>query len=112
MEPRLFIAALWGQGFSVDLGADDAIVVSPGSMLHETQRETLRAHKPEIVAYLRDNPPISEELYAAAMRACDQFNDGPAARAEMADDCRATPSHQRRDLLAHFEATYPPAINT
>lgn len=41
-------------------------------------------------------------LIEAAMHRCDAFNDGPAARAEMEADCRATPPHQQQDLLAYF----------
>jgi hypothetical protein len=106
MEPELFIAALWGQGFEVNLGPEDSIVVTPGSRLHETQREALRANKPAIVAYLQANPPAGDGLMAMAMQVCDRYGDGEQAREDMRADVLATPPHLRADLLAHFEQTY------
>ena len=49
----------------------------------------------------------SRELVAAAMRACDHWNDTPAAREEMRRDCLATPAALRSDLIEHFRETYP-----
>ena len=46
------------------------------------------------------------QLLEAAMRCCDHWNDGPAARAEMVADIKATPQHLRQDLLDHFLSTY------
>lgn len=51
-------------------------------------------------------PSSFEDLLKAAMRACDHHSDGEAARADMRADCLATPTHQRLDLLHHFEQTY------
>ena len=53
----------------------------------------------EPVATLRD-------LFDAAKRACDHWNDGPAARQAMERECREVPPHQRADLIQHFEETY------
>lgn len=47
-----------------------------------------------------------EALIAAAMRACDHHDDGPAAREQMRRDCLATPHQLRADLLAHFQRAY------
>lgn len=105
MKPELFIAALWGQGFEVNLGPDDSIVVTPGSRLHESQRDVLRANKPAIVAYLQANPPVGDVLLAAAMHVCDYYGDSEQARADMCADVLATPSHLRADLLKHFLST-------
>lgn len=56
------------------------------------------AFEPE-VASLRD-------LFDAAKRACDHWNDSPAARQAMEQECRAVPPHQRAELISHFEETY------
>lgn len=48
-----------------------------------------------------------KELIEAAMKACDHFNDSPAAREQMRMDCEATPPHLVGDLTEHFQKTYP-----
>lgn len=50
--------------------------------------------------------PVVVALLEAAMRCCDCWNDGRAARAEMMSDVMATPLHQRQDLLEHFRSAY------
>ena len=51
--------------------------------------------------------PTVGELYEAAMRACRQWKDGPAAWAEMRKACIEVPSDQRAELIAHFVKAYP-----
>ena len=51
--------------------------------------------------------PSASDLVRAAMRACDHWNDTPAAREEMRRDCLATPADLRSDLIDHFRETYP-----
>ena len=46
---------------------------------------------------------LAKELIAAAMRRCDQFNDGEAARQEMRQQCLELPPHLQADLLQHFQ---------
>ena len=46
---------------------------------------------------------LAKELIAAAMRRCDEFGDGEAARQEMCRDCLALPPHLQADLLEHFQ---------
>jgi hypothetical protein len=50
---------------------------------------------------------VLSDLLDAAMRACDQWQDGPEAREQMRQDVMATPEHLRTDLLNHFRKTYP-----
>jgi hypothetical protein len=45
---------------------------------------------------------MAARLMAAAMRRCDQFNDGDKARQEMREQVLETPPHLRQDLLDHF----------
>lgn len=55
-----------------------------------TQQGSLTAHR------------LAKELIAAAMRRCDKFKDGEAARADMRRDCLELPPHLQADLLDHF----------
>lgn len=47
------------------------------------------------------------ELFDASKRACTHWNDSPAARQAMAQQCSEIPAHLRADLIQHFEETYP-----
>jgi len=67
----------------------------------------LRQHKPELIQFLQEAHVTTTALIAAAMRACDHFNDSDAAREAMRLDCLNTPLHLRVDLLDHFNETYP-----
>ena len=49
---------------------------------------------------------LTADLLKAAMRVCDQYGDGDAARAQMRLACLDTPPHLRADLLAHFTQIY------
>ena len=53
-----------------------------------------------------ENSELATDLLEAAMRACDHFGDSDAARREMRDQCTATPTDMRQDLLDHFRRTY------
>jgi hypothetical protein len=48
---------------------------------------------------------VATQLVAAAMRRCDQFGDGEAARQSMREQCLGLPPHLRADLLDHFNNT-------
>ena len=61
----------------------------------------LRPHRTEIRAWL-----TAGDLIAAAMRACDHYGDGAAARQQMVKDCLDTPHELRHELREHFEKTY------
>lgn len=49
------------------------------------------------------------QLLEAAMRRCDQFNDGEKARQDMREQVLETPPHLRQDLLGHFLGKPPQA---
>jgi hypothetical protein len=55
---------------------------------------------------VNDDSELERQLLDAAMRCCDPWNDGPAAKAEMVADIKATPQHLRQDLLEHFLSAY------
>lgn len=59
------------------------------------------------VTAIFENCISAEELLAAAMRACDHWGDGPAAREQMVKDCLDTPPELRQELREHFDNTYP-----
>ena len=54
-----------------------------------------------------DQNPSIQDLLAAAMRACDHWNDSPPAREQMRRDLAAVPPEHQADLMAHFDRTYP-----
>ena len=104
MEAARILMALSEEGFSVTLVDGGRLLIRPASALTDTQREMLLAFKPEIVAFLTDAHLTTIALIKAAMRRCDELNDGPAARADMERDCLTTPPHQRQDLLDYFNS--------
>ncbi len=107
MQAAQVLNVLWGQGFTVTLADNGGLKVSPSSTLQDSQRELLREHRSEIVTLLIDAQATTAQLLAAAMRACACHHDGEPARAQMRQDCMATPPHLRNDLLAHFNEAYP-----
>ncbi|MDR6535592.1 hypothetical protein [Variovorax soli] len=108
MNPAAILDFLWAQGFAVDLGQDDRLLVSPASTLHDSQREILRANKSAIVALLKEERQVTADLLAAAMRVCDRHDDGEEAREEMRRDCLALHIVLQRDLLEHFRGRPQP----
>ncbi len=83
-----------------------ALVIAPAELLTDAMRTTIRDHKAELMDFLTAAPTVTARLIRAAMRACDQHSDGPAARETMLQDCIATPVHLQADLLSHFETAY------
>lgn len=110
LDTGSILNVLWAEGFTVELGPGDKLLVGPASALSDHHREILRANKAAIVELLiserRNAEAETAELIAAAMRACDHCGDGHEARAEMERDIRATPAHLRADLLEHFQKNY------
>lgn len=107
MTPHMLFSNLLANGITLKLSADGENLVVPAGSLSAEQRALVLAHKPELVAFLVDSRKTTAQLLAAAMRACDQHHDGPAAREQMRADCLALPVDLRADLLAHFQQTYP-----
>lgn len=80
----------------------------------------LRAHRPAVLAFLREQAtpaavdqmrldPLTAQLLAAAMRVCDRYGDSDKARQEMRDDVINTPPDLRRGLLYHLKGD-PPSL--
>lgn len=64
----------------------------------------LRAHKPELMAFIADAHQTTATLLELAMQVCDAWDDGPEAREAMRRDCLDTPLHLRHDLIEHFQS--------
>ena len=107
-------------GLTLSLTTLGGINAKPVDRLTPALRDLIKEHKADLALVLsqqthmkREEPkvvPTADELdgqmLEAAMRCCDHWNDGPAARAEMVADLKATPQHLRQDLLDHFLSTY------
>lgn len=93
------LSALWGEGIRARLTDDGVNLSVTAGKLTPPQRALLLEHKPVLIEFLTECRATSEAVIEAAMRRCDQFGDGPAARAEMVKQCREVPAHLQPDLL-------------
>jgi len=107
-------------GLSLRLTSEGGINAKPVDRLTPALRHLLKNHKADLTVALgqqtnmKNKEPkavqtedeLDGQLLEAAMRCCDHWNDGPAARAEMVADIKATPQHLRQNLLDHFLSTY------
>ena len=107
MSAEKTLALLWGHGFTVSLTDGNGLKVTPSSTLHPDLRDMLKAQKAEIVQLLVASKATTAKLMAAAMRRCDQFNDGDAARQDMRREVLETPPELRQDLLDYFLSKPP-----
>jgi hypothetical protein len=55
------------------------------------------------VAPVFEKTLLAAELIKAAMKACDRYGDGEAAREEMRQQCLEVPPELQLDLLDHFK---------
>jgi len=107
MTPTEVLADLFRAEIDLRLADDGVNLAAPAGRLTPAQREVVLLHKAALVQFLQEAHETTYALIESAMRACDHFNDGPAARQQMRADCEATPPHLVADLLAHFKQTYP-----
>jgi hypothetical protein len=91
-------------GLTLD-ARDDRLLVGPSDRLTDDLRTMVRAHKQELLRLMADAHATTEDLIAWAMKTCDRYGDGPAAREEMRRQCVETPPHLQPDLLDHFRRT-------
>lgn len=103
MKPQDILIALWADGILVRLTPDGKNLTVPAGRLTPGQRDLVLTHKPELIAFLVAAHTTTTALIEAALRRCDQFNDGPPAREQMRQDCLALPPHLQADLLEHFQ---------
>ncbi len=102
MTAQTVLADLLASGIEPGLTHDKTGIVVPAGRLTPDQRQAVLDHKKELIEYLVESSRLATRLMAAAMRRCDQFNDGEAAREAMRQDILATQMHLRQDLLDHF----------
>lgn len=105
MDAAAIFQRLYAAGVRLELQGD-RLSASPAARLNDELRALIRAHKPELVAYLIEAHQTTLELIEAALRTCARWGDSPAAREQMRQDIEGTPAHLRADLLAHFRETY------
>lgn len=97
---------LWRCGISINLTADGMHLSVPARRLTPEQRDRILAHKPELVAFLHVARETTEQLLAAAMQACDHWQDSPQARQEMRQQCLELPLHKRAEMRDYFDKNY------
>lgn len=102
MKPDEVLISLWQAGILVRLAPDGVNLTVPAGRLTPGQRELVVTHKPALIDFLASAHTTTSMLIAAAMRRCDEFNDGEQARAEMRQQCLELPPHLQADLLDHF----------
>ncbi len=100
------LAELWRSDTAIRLTDDGVNLAVPAGRLTTAQRKRIIAHKPELLAFLHTARQTTEELLAAAMRACDCWQDSPQARQQMREQCLELPLHLHAELLEHLRQTY------
>ena len=93
-------------GIVPEVSGDGLRILVPAGRLTDRQRRAILICKPELIERIRLADRLTAELLAAAKRACDHFNDGPAAREQMRQQCLATPPRLRAELRDHFNRQY------
>lgn len=107
MTAQSILAELLERGIEPEVTADRNGITVPAGVLTDSQRQAIRANKPELIALILESSRITHELLQAAMRACDHYGDSDKARQDMREQILATPPHLRADLLDHFQRSYP-----
>lgn len=106
MTPSQLCRVLYDAGITVRADGAD-LVLKPASAITPEVRETVVAHKPELLDFLHEAHATTEALLDLAARACDHWGDSPAARQQMRQEIEDTPAHLRADLLDHLRSAYP-----
>lgn len=106
MTARAILSDLLACGIDLEVSPDGKALTAPAGALTPKQRGQVLAHKPELIHLVMESNRITQQLLQAAMHACRQWGDSPAAREQMRLDCLNTPHHLRADLLAHFRKVY------
>jgi hypothetical protein len=106
MSAEAVLADLLACGIEPSLSPTGNGIEVPAGRLTAEQRRQVVAHKAELIDLLQQYARLTDALLIAAMRACDHWNDSPAAREQMRRECLATPRNQQRDLLKHFRSAY------
>ena len=105
MTPAALLYDLWQCGIQPRTDPQAQHLLLPANKLTPDQRQALTECKAAVLELL--TAPLMQELMAAAMKACDHWQDGPQARMQMRLDVWNTPPHLRAELLAQFKKEYP-----
>lgn len=107
MSPQQLIAQLWGDGIRIGLSPDGKSLTVPAGKLTDADRALILANKQPLIRFLTEAQATTVELLKIAMRVCDHYGDGEAARAAMRRECLDIPLHLQADLMTHFKQSYP-----
>lgn len=106
MNAQTILAELLACGIEPAVTPSGDGIIVPAGRLTVQQRGAILACKTELIALLLESARITDELLAAAMRACDRWADSPEARERMQREVLEIPPHLRADLLTHFNDQY------
>ena len=107
MTAEAVLSDLLESGITPAVTADGLGIVVPAGKLTIAQREAIKHHKRELIAYLQESSRVTVALLEAAMRACDRWGDSPTAREQMRRDVMNADQKDRAAWLAHFRKEYP-----
>lgn len=124
MNTHAYIAKVRAAGFSLAVDGG-RLLVSPVELLSDTQRQSLRARKSELIAALQSpgtilgadcghdlsaaNCPLPARLATAAERVCREVHaDSDDQVQAMLDDLVVHPPESWNALAEHFEGQLPP----
>ena len=105
MTAAALLCDLWQCGLYPQAANDGQHLLVPEGRLSDAQRDQLAHYKAQVLEVLTD--PLTNALMAAAMRACDAWQDSPKARAQMRLEILETKPEHRQELLEHFNQEYP-----
>lgn len=124
MDAMTYVQKVRAAGFSLAVDGD-RLLISPFDDLTAAERQSLAAHKTEILSAIRASesvldteggndlaasneiPPLPVRLATAATRVCREHGDDEQATAAMLDDLRTQPDAWD-ELTEHFEQQLPP----
>lgn len=106
MTAQAILSDLLACGIDLECTPDGKGLTVPANTLTPEQRARVLAHKPELIRLVLQSNRLTHQLLQAAMRVCDHWNDSPAAREQMRQDCLNTPPHLRAELLALLRKQY------
>ena len=80
----------------------DRLIVAPSSLLDDTLRDLIRAHKGELLAAARDAEVTFANLVDAINRCCDLRGDDDRNRDGLIAEAADYSVEAQRDLIEHF----------
>ena len=78
------------------------LIVTPASLLDDSLRDLIRAHKPELWAAARDAETVGADLIAAIRACCAVRGDSDFNRDALIAEAASLSREHQLDLIAHF----------